>query len=101
MSDKTIDIAALAGLARLEIPTDEAAALEQEIGTILGFVDTIQAVAATIPAPEAGEHRNIFRTDENPHEAGLYTKDLLAAAPDHTDTHVRVKQVISGGKYAE
>lgn len=101
MSDKKIDIAALAELARLEIPSTEAATLEQEMTSILGFVDTIQSVAAAMPAPTAGAHRNVLRADEHPHEEGLYTNDLLAAAPDHTDTHIRVKQVISGGKYAE
>ncbi|MBP9669262.1 MAG: aspartyl/glutamyl-tRNA amidotransferase subunit C [Candidatus Pacebacteria bacterium] len=101
MSDKTIDINALATLARLEIPESDITALQGEISSIVGFVDAIQAVVATIPEPAAGAHRNVLRADENPHESGIYTNDLLAAAPDHTATHVRVKQVISGGKYAE
>lgn len=97
----TVDVQALADLARVEIPEAEAAAIGNEIESIIGFVDTIQAVAAELPDAQAGEHRNVFREDANPHESGKYTHDLINAAPDHTDTHVRVSQVISTGRYAK
>ncbi|MBL8158098.1 aspartyl/glutamyl-tRNA amidotransferase subunit C [bacterium] len=89
-----IDVAALAKLAKLEVSADELAKLEKEIPEILGFVETIQAVAA-----EAGHkspvHRNIMREDANPHETGLHTRTLLDAAPAQKDDQVAVKQVIS------
>jgi len=89
-----IDVAALAKLAKLEVSADELAKLEKEIPEILGFVETIQAVAA-----EAGQgnpvHRNIMREDANPHETGLHTRTLLDAAPAQKDDQVAVKQVIS------
>jgi hypothetical protein len=39
-----------------------------------------------------------MRDDANPHESGLYTDDLLKAAPAVKDAHVVVKQVISRKK---
>ncbi len=88
-----VDIKALAKLARLEVSDEEVARLEKQIPDILAFVESIQGVAG---AEEVSpEHRNIMRDDTNPHESGLYTKDLLAAAPAVKDDQVVVKQVIS------
>jgi len=99
--DKSVDIDALAMLARLEIPQNEKAALAAEIPAILSFVEAIQKVSAeTNVEPVAGEHRNIMREDTNPHEPGMYTEELLAAAPEREGSYVKVKQVITGGKHA-
>lgn len=93
MGDK-VDIAALAKLARLEIPEDEMVRLEKEIPAILHFVETIQSADA--PKEEKSpDHRNIMRADENPIESGKHTKTLLDAAPARVGDRVAVKQVIS------
>lgn len=93
MSD-TVDIAALAKLARLDIPEDEMTRLEKEIPAILHFVETIQK--ANAPQEEKSPaHRNIMRADENPIESGKHTKALLDAAPAREGNRVAVKQVIS------
>lgn len=89
-----VDIASLAKLARLEVSAEELAKLEKEIPEILGFVEAIQSVAAEA-GHESPEHRNIMRADENPHETGLHTRDLIDAAPAHKDDQIAVKQVIS------
>jgi aspartyl/glutamyl-tRNA(Asn/Gln) amidotransferase C subunit len=94
-----VDIRALAKLARLDVSDEELLKLEKEIPAILGFVETIQAVAADTKA-EAPAHRNVMRADENPHESGRYTDELLKAAPVQRDNHVVVKQVISKKKAA-
>lgn len=90
----SIDIEALAKLAKLEVSADERTKLETEIPMILGLVETIQAVAADI-SHESPAHRNILREDANPHETGLHTRTLLDAAPAQKDDQVAVKQVIS------
>lgn len=89
-----IDVAALAKLAKLEVSAEELAKLEKEIPAILGFVETIQAVAADV-AHESPAHRNVMREDTNPHETGLHTRTLLDAAPAQKDDQIAVKQVIS------
>jgi aspartyl/glutamyl-tRNA(Asn/Gln) amidotransferase C subunit len=95
MSDAPkIDVAALAKLAKLEVSAEELAKLEKEIPEILGFVETIQAVAADA-VHESPEHRNVMREDANPHETGLHTRTLLDAAPAQKDDQIAVKQVIS------
>nr|AQQ75006.1 hypothetical protein [uncultured bacterium] len=92
-----VDVAALAKLARLEVAAEELAKLETEIPAILGFVEQIQAVAAD-STPVSPEHRNIMRDDADPHEGGIYTRDLLDAAPAQKDGMVAVKQVVSRNK---
>jgi aspartyl/glutamyl-tRNA(Asn/Gln) amidotransferase C subunit len=89
-----IDVPALAKLAKLEISAEEVAKLEKEIPEILGFVETIQAVA-TEATHESPAHRNVLREDANPHETGLHTRDLLDAAPAQKDDQIAVKQVLS------
>lgn len=89
-----VDVAALARLAKLEVSADELAKLEKEIPEILGFVETIQAVAAEA-GHESPAHRNVLREDAGPHETGLHTRTLLDAAPAQKDDQVAVKQVIS------
>lgn len=92
-----VDVAALAKLARLEVSDEELARLEKEIPAILGFVEQIQQVSVDALA-ESPEHRNIMREDVNPHEGGLYTDDLLKAAPASRDNQVVVKQVLMRDK---
>lgn len=92
-----VDIRALANLAKLEVSDAERAKLESELPAILSFVDTIQQVSSVVE-DESPEHRNIMRDDRDPHESGMYTEDILAAAPAHRDNQVVVKQVISRKK---
>jgi len=90
----SVDVAALAKLAKLEVAPDELTKLEKEIPAILGFVDTIQTVAADA-THESPTHRNVMREDADPHESGLHTRTLLDAAPAQKDDQIAVKQVIS------
>ena len=94
---QNVDIASLAKLARLEVSAEELSRLEQEIPAILEFVKTVQEVSANAPADVPGL-RNVMRDDAEPHESGVYTDDLLAAAPAVKDGQVVVKQVITRKK---
>lgn len=89
-----IDVAGLAKLAKLEVSAEELAKLEKEIPAILGFVESINAVAAEATHGSPA-HRNIMREDVSPHESGLHTRTLLDAAPAQKDDQVVVKQVIN------
>jgi aspartyl/glutamyl-tRNA(Asn/Gln) amidotransferase C subunit len=93
MTDK-IDVAALAKLARLEVSEDEISSLERELPGILAFVETIRKAPIAEEAATAN-HRNVYRADENPHEGGAYTEDLLNAAPAREGDRIVVKQVIT------
>lgn len=89
------DIRALAQLARLELSDAEVARLESELPAILGFVDELQKVSAELPKAVSPAHRNVMRMDTDPHESGIYTEALLAAAPARVGDQVEVRQVIS------
>lgn len=99
--DQKVDVKALAEMTRMEVSDAELAKLEQEIPAILAFVDTIQSVSDSelLALRSLGEVvRNVTRPDENPHETGLYTDDLLAGAPAREGNRIAVKQVISRKK---
>jgi aspartyl/glutamyl-tRNA(Asn/Gln) amidotransferase C subunit len=94
MTDVSVDISALAGLARLELDAAELARLEKEIPEILGFVETIQK-ADLSGAGESRGLQNVMREDTRAHEPGVYTEVLLSAAPAREGDRVAVKQVVS------
>lgn len=97
MTKPDVDVRALAKLARLEVPEAELEKLQQEIPTILAFVETIQGVD-TSAVEKTPTLRNVMRDDANPHEPGIYTEKLLAQAPARKDGRFVVKQVISREK---
>jgi aspartyl-tRNA(Asn)/glutamyl-tRNA(Gln) amidotransferase subunit C len=92
--EKRVDIRALAQLARVDISDAEVATLEQEIPSILAFVETIQEVDVSGVVLDTSL-RNVMRSDDNPQRGGEYTEVLLAAAPVRVGDRVAVKQVVS------
>ena len=97
MSTPKVDVRALAKLVRLEVSKEELAKLEQELPNILTFVEVVQKVSADAPE-QSPSLKNVMRADENPHASGMYTQELLDAAPATKDNQVVVKQVISRKK---
>lgn len=93
----TVDVKALAKLARLDISDEEIAKLEKEIPSILSFVETIQKVSGSAPKGNP-VLRNVMRDDDHPDESGVYTEDLLAGAPMKKNDQIVVKQIISRAK---
>ncbi len=90
----TVDIRALAQLARVDISDAEVAKLEKEIPSILKFVETIQKADVSGASADTSI-RNVMREDSNPHESGIYTERLLKAAPTREGNRIAVKQVIT------
>lgn len=89
------DIEKLADLARLEVPEDEKETLRMEVDAILGYVGEIQKLSVGEPKKEAGEVRNVFREDKDPHLPGEFTTELLEEAPEKEDGYIRVKKILS------
>jgi aspartyl-tRNA(Asn)/glutamyl-tRNA(Gln) amidotransferase subunit C len=95
-----IDIEALAALSRIEVSEAEKREFEDQIPAILSFVASIQDVSASaVVTPQAPRHRNVMRDDNVVHEPGIYTEDLLKAAPRREKDFVKVSQVLKGGKH--
>lgn len=98
MTDKpSVNIKALAQLARLEVSESEIESLEKELPSILAFVESIQSVTVAGETKGQGLH-NVLRDDANPLAGGLYTERLLSAAPVRGGDRIEVQQVISRKK---
>lgn len=93
---KREDIEHLAKLSRIAVTETEADALASDITSILGYVSEIEQVTGTtVSEKQVGALYNVMREDTEPHEAGLYTEDLLTAAPVRDGQYVKVKKILS------
>lgn len=91
----------LANLARVAVSEREREGLRNDLEEILMFVSQVKEISsldttgqAGVATPEAGEHRNILRNDDAPHEAGIFTEGLLAAAPARKGSRISVKKIL-------
>lgn len=89
------EIEKLATLARMELSADEKASLVTDMQNILGFIDSIKEADVEMNAEaRLGSVANVFRADENPHEGGMHTDTVLAAAPESKDGFVKVRKIL-------
>ncbi len=89
------DIEKLAQLSRVAVSPEEARAFAGEMETIVGYVSEVQS--APDPAARSrdiGDVENVMRPDADSHESGLYTEELLAAAPKSAAGYVVVKKIL-------
>ena len=90
------DIKHLATLARLDLTDEEVKSYTKEFTDILGYVEQIKEVemddSGTI---ESAGVRNAFREDENPHESGKYTEDLVNSAPKSRDGYIETQKILN------
>ncbi|MCK5021993.1 MAG: Asp-tRNA(Asn)/Glu-tRNA(Gln) amidotransferase subunit GatC [Candidatus Pacebacteria bacterium] len=88
------DIENLAKLSRIELSDDEKKELLGEMDSILGFVEQIQKVETGENVSEAGDLVNVMRSDEDTHESGVFTDDILAEVPKVENGFVKVKKIL-------
>lgn len=88
------DIEHLAALSRIVVSDEEKELLMHDLGEILAYVSQVKEVAAELGESTVGELHNVMRDDTNPHEAGLFTEDLIAAAPAREGNRVLVKKIL-------
>lgn len=89
-------VTALSKLARIEISESEAENLAHEFEGILNYVGDVKKATIGRTAQTTPEfyRKNIMREDSNPHESGLYTKDLLKEAPHTEGAYIKVKKIL-------
>jgi len=93
------DIEHLAELARIDITDKEAVGLAEDMTNILVYISEIEKITgSTEVEKKVGPLHNVFREDENPHEGGKYSKDLLELAPDRSGDYLHVKKILGGKK---
>ena len=91
----TEEIEKLANLSRLALSEDEKAGLRKEFDSILGYVEQVQKISvATFSEKVTGTFRNVMREDVNPHESGIFTTELLNAAPQREGDYIKVKRIL-------
>jgi aspartyl-tRNA(Asn)/glutamyl-tRNA(Gln) amidotransferase subunit C len=94
MSISIEEVKKLASLSRIQLGEEEAISLQNEISSILGYVEEINS--ATFPEIEGGlsEVHNIWRNDQEVNETGAYTEKILANAPGREGDYVKVKNIM-------
>lgn len=88
------EIEHLAHLSRLSLTDTEKEDLAQDLETILSYVGSIQVIDVIRDHEHPSPVRNCLREDENPHEPGTFSQDILDNAPDRDGDYIRVKKVL-------
>jgi aspartyl-tRNA(Asn)/glutamyl-tRNA(Gln) amidotransferase subunit C len=90
------EVARIAKLARIGLSADETAAMAEEIGRILTFVDQLQKVdiSDTPPTDQVTGLEDVWREDVV--EPSPPREQLLANAPVQKDGYIVVKRVLNG-----
>ena len=87
----------MAKLARINLSSEEKGKLQKEFEAILGYISILKEADVGVGGLDGDFPKrktlNIMRTDENFHEAGEFTKELLEDAPFVEDGYVKVKHV--------
>lgn len=90
------EIEHLAELSRIALSENEKEQLRKEVDEILGYVDQVKELTSdSSSVPQKGLHFNVFREDAEPHEPGIYSEDLLSAAPERDGKYIKVKKILN------
>ena len=88
------EVRKLASLSRISLSPEEEVSMQQEIGSILGYVEQIKQINLDDKEKENTERKNIWREDIDAHESGAYTEKLLSNAPSREGNYVKVKKIL-------
>ena len=89
------EINKLAELSRLALTDEEKGALTGDIEKIVSYISELQSVEVEKLNNEIINIQiNVMREDANPHEIGIYSKDLLSAAPQRKGDFFVVKKIL-------
>lgn len=92
MLDKS-QVEKLAELARIKISEEEKEEIVKDLGKILDYVKQVEEVGG-LSEEELPELQNVFREDENPHQSGEFSGDLLESAPNRKGDYFAVKKIL-------
>jgi len=88
------DIEKLAELSRMKITDEERDSLLKDIDPILEYVSQLNEATEGASSFNLPEHRGVMREDGEPHESGLWTKEILEQAPEAEGGFVKVKKIL-------
>jgi aspartyl-tRNA(Asn)/glutamyl-tRNA(Gln) amidotransferase subunit C len=92
------EIEKLALLARIKLSPEELKNLHGDINSILSYVRQVQEVS-DVASKDLSEGifadlKNTMRSDENPHEGGKFSEDILKQAPKREKNYFKVKKIL-------
>ena len=87
----------LASLARIEIEEGEAEGLAKDMGKILSYVDAVKKISSKKSKIALDQNlvKNVLREDVA-RKSGDFTDDILANAPQTSESYIVVKKIIHG-----
>ena len=89
------EIEKLANLSRIAVTSEEKEQLRKDMESILGYVEQVNKVSADLVLEkEELLLCNVMRSDDNPHESGVFTETLLQAAPQREGQYIKVKKIL-------
>lgn len=92
----TEDIKNLAHLSRVKIEDQSLESFRNELEDILAYVKNINEIV-TGESERKAENvlvRNVLREDDEGHEVGMYTDDILSQAPETENGYIKVKKIL-------
>ncbi len=85
----------LAKLARIAMSDTEAEKLSNEFEAILRYVGEVKSMAYDKhTATNDLVLKNVLREDNDPHEPGIYTEQILSQAPAREGSYLKVKKIL-------
>lgn len=87
-------LAKLALLARVTLSDEEEGAFRSDIEAILGYIKEIENVRIKNTDSVVDAVHNVFRDDGEAHESGIFTTELLDAAPQREGDYIKVKRIL-------
>ena len=89
------EIEKLANLSRIAVTSEEKEQLRKDMESILCYVEQVNKVSADLVLEQEELLLcNVMRSDDSPHESGIFTETLLRAAPQREGNYIRVKKIL-------
>lgn len=89
------DVEHLAELSRLEFSDAEIKKIQEDLGSILDYVDQVKEVSAKVDSnPQVGPVHNVLREDTDPHEKGENKDEIAESFPEKEDGYLKVKKIL-------
>ena len=88
------DIEKLALLSRLSLKDSDIEPLRNDIENILGYISEIKNAPVGPNLKDKGELRNVMRSDENPHESGVFQEGVVGQFPSSDKGYLKVKKIL-------
>jgi len=91
------EVEKLALLSRLKLSHEEKDLFARNLEEIVEYISHIEHVSSkdlSNSKGTVGKIFNILRPDENPHQSGIHTEELVSVAPDREGDWIKVKKIL-------